>query len=164
MDESFMYYYGFNDTISVEETNPSFAVSEGILYSKDLTVMCGFPRNQDHITIPSTVKRIKYGAASFSKISELHIPEGVETIETLAFGYASVLTSIALPNSLKKIESMAFLNCNISQVFIPANTQLDTTFDTPFTGCPIESFSINPFINGNYSVYDGCIYTKDLST
>ena len=52
-------------------------------------------------------------------IKSVVIPEGVKTIEDLAFDYCENLTSVNIPASVTSIGKAAFRRCNISNITIP---------------------------------------------
>lgn len=51
--------------------------------------------------------------------TEYSVPEGVETIGSRAFIHLKQLTRIHLPQSLKRIERLAFLECGFKEITIP---------------------------------------------
>ena len=72
--------------ISVAESNPNYTSVDGVLYNKDITTIIQCPMGKTGtFTIPSTVRTVTRTSFSFSKLSEINIPEGVTTIEADAF-------------------------------------------------------------------------------
>ena len=73
--------------INVSSANPYFCSVDGVLFSKDLKKLIEYPYGKgDSYKIPSGVKII--GEAAFewrSKLSDISIPQSVNTIETGAF-------------------------------------------------------------------------------
>lgn len=59
--------------------------------------------------IPNSVKTIGTNAFYYTNITELSIPEGVETIEEHAFVYNDFLEKLELPNSLQSIDPNSFI-------------------------------------------------------
>ena len=74
-----------------------------------------FKDNQITTLKLSKVKTIKRWVFSGNKLTKVEIPE-VETIENSAFAWNNTLTSITLPNTLKKIEDDAFAETGITEI------------------------------------------------
>ena len=60
---------------------------------------------------------IPLGAFEGTAITSLTIPEGVTSIEKLAFGNARNLKTLVLPDSLNDIRGQAFNNTNVEEIF-----------------------------------------------
>ena len=75
----------------------------------------------ESIVIPSSVKRISYGAfKDCHKLTDIKFQEGLETIETIAFTNCRALKKLDFPESLRTINSLAFEGCrSISKISIP---------------------------------------------
>lgn len=99
--------------IEVDEANPYFASSDGVLYNKDLSELVAFPAGKaTQFTIPSTVTAIGGGAFSnCTPLTSVTIPESVTTIEDGAFTRCTGLTSVVIPNSVTEMGD-AFDNCS----------------------------------------------------
>ena len=121
------------------------------------------------IEIPSTVKKIGKSAFSCSsKLKSLTFYEGLEEIGDGAFNnnfytYNSTkdLTSVALPNSLKKLGIEAFLAMPLTSINIPAG--LEELGESAFAKTNIASITVDP-ANQYFMVDDkGVLYSKDGS-
>ncbi len=102
-----------NLIITADESNPNFAESDGILYSKDKTAVYYYPKNigSESFTLPEGVTTIKENAFyGVKKLSHFTAPEGLVCIETNAFNKCENLKDISLPDSLKYIGRYAFEN------------------------------------------------------
>ena len=77
--------------IDVDSANESFSSVDGILFSKDMTVLVKYPSGKT--------------ADSFT------VPETVTTILDLAFVHANNLKTITFPDGIDRIESGAFCGC-----------------------------------------------------
>lgn len=96
------------------------------LYEKD---GCVIERNSHKLVasngnIPEGVKEIAYCVFAGNKnITEIRIPEGVESIMGLAFDRSSV-TSVFLPDSVNEIDTAAFSSCfELKEIYIPASVE-----------------------------------------
>ena len=76
--------------ITVAEDNPYYTVSDGILYTKDMTELVCCPQSvTGELHLPATVKRIRPGAfCGNGNLTAVYLPEGVEGLENAAFGNA----------------------------------------------------------------------------
>ena len=73
------------------------------------------------VTIPGTVKTIENGALAELNITEINIPEGVETVGTWSFHLDNQLTKVYLPSTVTEILKCAFYECPaISEIHIRA--------------------------------------------
>ena len=103
---------------------------------------------------------------SCQALSEVVLPEGLETIESYAFFKCNAITEITLPQSLKRIGQGAFQYAHLTEVEIPAGVGLigDKEFAAEAFWCDglkeINVSEDNPF----YTDVDGVLYTKDKKT
>lgn len=81
----------------VDSGNPLFSSVDGILYSKDGTILYSAPGGVIDCSIPDGVKKIDWGAFRHtSKIANVYIPDSVTEINEYAFGNA--VDDITSPN------------------------------------------------------------------
>ncbi len=74
--------------IDVDKKNKYYKAKDGILFSKDMKVLCHFPCgcNISDYTIPDTVEHINEGAFSVCQnLQHINIPKSVEQIDHSAF-------------------------------------------------------------------------------
>ena len=75
------------------------------------------------VTIPNTVHTIENSALSYLNITEINIPEGVETVGKYSFDHNRKLTKVYLPSTVTKIQMCAFYACDaITEIHIKATT------------------------------------------
>jgi hypothetical protein len=170
--------------ITVDNDNPLFSSSDGVLFDKEKTRLIAYPagKTETAYAIPGSVKTIGERAFYRSYLISVNIPDGVKTIESEAFwscdnlssivipnsvtsigGYAfsncTSLETVSLPNSLRTIEHYAFCNCKITSVKIPnAVTSLS---GSAFARCPLFTSVSIDHDNPNYTTEDGILYSKD---
>ena len=120
--------------IDVDDNNPYFCSVDGVVYSKDRTILKTFPAGRGgDFTIPNGVTSISnfafyrcyqleninmyntvtsIGERSFSfcwNLRSVRFSDRLETIGALAFSHCDDLTKLRLPKSIKSIGTDAFL-------------------------------------------------------
>lgn len=131
-------------SITVEEGNSEFCSRDGVLYSKDMTVLLAYPigKQDTSFTIPDGVTRIEKSSFSHCKtLTSIAIPDSVTSIGRQAFLYCANLSSVSLPDGLTSIENWTFEGCRgLSAIVIPKSvTQIG---ESAFRGTGLTSVSI----------------------
>lgn len=95
--------------IKVDENNNVYSSVDGVLFSKDKTILIKFPVNKasKKYVVPNTVKEFREGFYQCKAIKEIILSEGVEQIGNGVFECSAL--AITLPNSVKKIGEYAFV-------------------------------------------------------
>lgn len=103
--------------IFVDENNPSFCDVDGVLYTKDLKRLICYPIDRDRYLRDQagyeqelTAEDAAYDEAYIRAVQTYRLPEQTETIGMLALNYAD-LVDVYIPQGLKTIETMAFFKC-----------------------------------------------------
>lgn len=99
-------------SITIDEENPVFSVSDGVLFNKDMSALVTYPAGKagDYI-IPNSVKDIEYGAfIGASDLTSVVIPDSVQTIKSRAFRGCTSLSELTIPGSVEVI-SDSFDSC-----------------------------------------------------
>jgi hypothetical protein len=73
-------------------------------------------------------------------ITEVQIPEGIETIPADAFYECSKLTHVVLPSTLKYLNATCFASTALKEIVLPDG--LDTIATWVFAKCPMEEVTI----------------------
>lgn len=137
-------------TIEVSSENANFCSKDGVLYSKDQTLIMKYPAaksdvsyaisdgvseigdeafaentNLTDVTIPSSVKSIgDYAFSWCSSLNNLSIPDGVSSIGDNAFYQCSSLLSVTLPEKMNHIGEGAFRSCSsLTSIVLPEGIQ-----------------------------------------
>jgi len=100
--------------IDVEEENPYYCDLDGVLYSKDMTVLYRAPIGKEYgeYTIPESVVEIGKGAFDeCAGLTSLIMSDNVTTMGTGVFADCKNLKSIRLSNSLTEIPAGTFFCC-----------------------------------------------------
>ena len=106
--------------IYVDPENQTFCDVDGILFTKDKTIIWQFPAGKaGTYLIPDTVKIIQWGAFSgCARLTDVTIPEGVSSINPQTFSDCSALKSVTIPYSVKSIGDYAFRGCsNLTDIY-----------------------------------------------
>ncbi len=123
--------------IEVDSANATFCSIDGILFSKDKTKLCSYPKAKANTTytIPNTVKELgNYSFESNKYLQNVTIPNSVTTLGYGVFYKAEALTSIVLPSSITKMEFSCFeMATSLKNVVI--NTQTSSIPHSCFKGC-----------------------------
>ncbi|MDY6380561.1 MAG: leucine-rich repeat domain-containing protein [Bacteroidales bacterium] len=137
--------------INVDERNPYFCSVDGVLFSKDMTLLKAYPENRPGNTyaIPTSVETIgemafygsnhlqsmvipenvrfihKGGFTGCHSLKRMTIKPGLLAIRDEAFFYCTGLETIELPETLCEIGGYAFLNCkSLVNVNIPSKIKI----------------------------------------
>lgn len=92
-EEDYGIFHEFENItyITVDAENDNYASIDGVLYSKDLSVLLCYPKCNTQI--------------------KFEIPDGVEEVYESAFMNSMFLKSVVLPNSLKFLRQRGFSHC-----------------------------------------------------
>ena len=106
----------------VSEQNKNYSSEDGILVSKDKTILVNYPNGKSTFSIPASIKVIGKEAFAGCDLREITIPENVDSIGPEAFSNCSNLKSVIFPENLKIIADRAFqYNYAIDSIVIPDN-------------------------------------------
>lgn len=96
-------------SFNITPESHKYNVVDGVLYSKDLSMLIRCPIAKTGCSIPDSVTSIEnnafYGCKALTSIT---IPDGVTLIDYCAFRKCSALTSINIPDSVMRIGADAF--------------------------------------------------------
>ena len=114
--------------IVVDDGNQNYMSIDGILYSKDGSLLHSCPGAKTSVDIPSSVTSI--GGSAFllcSGLTSVVIPPSVTSIGESAFANCSGLTIVVIPSSVTSISSGAFYDCsNLKEVYCMMETPVAT--------------------------------------
>ena len=114
------------------------------------------------ISFPSTLLQIGEWSFTYSDIKELKFNEGLLKIGDYAFDGCDLLTSIALPSTLKEIGRSAFTGCTqITEINIPKSLQ--EIGSDAFLGNTLSQITVDSE-NKYFSSLGGVLYNKDVTT
>ena len=151
--------------IQVASGNPTYSDVDGILFSRDGTVLYAYPggRDADAYTVPDGVTSI--GDRAFSACRGLRsvtIPDCVTSIGDYAFYWCWSLTDMVFPNSVTGIGDYTFCACsNLASITIPDS--VESIGGSAFAACEyLENIHVtndNPF----FSEQNGILFSRDAA-
>ena len=99
--------------ISVSEENLNYTSVDGVVFSKDNTVLCMFPAGRSgSYTVPAyTVRIANYAFAETTALTDVELNAGLTEISGYAFSQCTALNTPTLPASLITIGENAFEYC-----------------------------------------------------
>lgn len=156
-----VYYNYIKGTTNVEVTyRGSYSSSYKDEYIGDIII----PEKVTYGTTEYTVTAI--GSSAFSsckRVKSVVLPETIKEIGFSAFSMCDSLTSINLPESLETIDDHAFVYCNrLQSLHIPKS--VSSINRSIITHCDkLGNFTIDEN-NEHYTIADGVLFTKDMST
>ena len=158
----------YTEAFAVDADNPYFTVKDGVLFSKDMSVLIAYPSYKEGETyvIPESVKTISdyafsqcwnlkkivlsstlekignYAFVGANEVREFDLPETVKEIGEGAFNQCVSIKSIKIPEGVKKIRANTFEYCDaLEKVYLPDSVEIIE--DKAFICCPsIRSFEI----------------------
>ena len=99
--------------IDVEEGSASFCSVDGVLYSVDMTTLIAWPSGkQEQMNIADSVKHIVEKAFAGCEMTELDLPEGLESIGEQCFFLCENLETLHIPATVTSIGALPFYQCN----------------------------------------------------
>lgn len=127
MDRTSMWAFSTCEALTsiiVDNANPTYSSVDGVLYSKDQSLLIKCPDGKSgDFTVPSTVKTIgSYALNNCNRITSVVIPDGVTVIEDGAFSHCDRLVSVTIPVSVTSIGRSAFEYCgSLKDATIPSS-------------------------------------------
>lgn len=113
------------ENIFIESGNENYVDTNGVVYSKDKTIVVEYPagKNSTEYEVIDGVKKIGNGAFYGSwNLNTVYLPEGIESVGEYAFYDCKNVTSYSLPETLTAIERYAFSeNYSLNYISIPDN-------------------------------------------
>ncbi|MDE5994262.1 MAG: leucine-rich repeat domain-containing protein [Oscillospiraceae bacterium] len=172
--------------IKVDENNPFYKDIDGVLFTKDGTVLMDYPSKKEDTSyaVPDGVLVIDdYALAYCHNIKKLTLPDGLREIKEFAF-YNCFVNELVLPNTLRIIEKNAFYACSNLINIVLSNTLEEIGYEA-FSGTEIQQITIPASVmtldnyalegmqylkeiivdsdNENYASVDGVLFNKDLT-
>lgn len=153
--------------IKVSETNPYFTVSDGLLYTKDMSKLIGCPPALDMAELKISEKTEIINDYAFTgcyKLKDLVIPENIKQINNGTFVACINLESVELPKSIDAVYMDTFYLCE-SLKTIKFNSDISAIGAGAFSECSsLTEFDIPDsvkYIGTNAFEFSPCIEVID---
>lgn len=124
-------------SISIDASNSSYSVVDGVLFNKALTTLICYPagKTQSTYTIADSVTTIATSAfAGNAYLDTVTIPSSITTLNNAAFSSCTNLQNITIPSSVTSIGGSAFNSCT-SLVTIAIPNSVSTLALSTFENC-----------------------------
>ena len=147
MDNPF-YFCTSLENINVDERNKYLKEVDGVLYSKDGTILYSYPagKNNDSYTIPKEVKKICSGTfAGCKNLKEILVEEGNPYYESIdgaviekeknrlvAYPVGRELISYKVPDTVRYLSPNVFYDSNLEDIDC---SSVEEIYDEVFRGC-----------------------------
>lgn len=108
--------------LSISPDHPYFAMQDNVLFEKESRKLISFPYGSDSTsyTIPQGIREIGGRAFSYTKLSQVEIPDSVVDIGEGAFYCCMYLTQIKIPEGITSIRENTFSRCySMDLVIVP---------------------------------------------
>jgi len=154
------------ESITVSPDNPNYTSVDGVLYSKDMTILCKYPsaKTDKSFKVPDTVKTIADKAfenatflesIDFSNVSDLGesafygctglktvtLPDGIKELKGDLFNGCTSLDNVQIPDGVELISWGCFTDCSsLTSVTIPES--VTAIWDYAFSGCPFTEIKL----------------------
>lgn len=144
--------------IAVDANNQYYSSTNGVLFSKDKTVLIAFPcgKKITSYTVPDGVTTI--GERAFydcESLKNITLPDSLTTIGEHAFDDCYSLKSIIFPDGLTTIGHYAFSDCPLSRVSLPESVKFIGRYAFGWTD--ITKVYIPAGVEVlDYCAFDGC--------
>ncbi len=176
--------YGLTN-FTVDPLNPNYSDRNGVVFSKDQTVLVAYPCGRvggyevpegvrsvgksafeatfglTTLSLPESLTNIAMGAFLYcTGLANLTIPNGVTTIEHDAFAGCGEVASITLGTNLTSLGSSAFDACsNLTTIAVPSS--LTNIAPGAFGACPrLTNITVHT-LNPSYTDTGGVLFSKE---
>lgn len=109
------------NSLTIDPANPHFAAENNMIYSGGYHTLLQGGAARGYVTVNSATKKIGEYAFNGSRVSEVKLPAGLESIGEYAFMRCDDLTTIELPAGVTELGRGAFAYCrSMSSITLPS--------------------------------------------
>ena len=150
-------------TVTVPEENPYFTVSDGMVFSKDMTTLVGCPSaaEVDDPVLPAETGTVgDYAFAGCASLKTVTVPETVAHLCNGAFVGCTNLQAVSLPESITAVCSQMFYGCS-SLREVKLNGAVQKIGSSAFAECAaLKDFTVPDTVTAiGYDAFEnaGCV-------
>ena len=126
--ESFMVFAENLKEITLGEGNANFAMSNGMLLTKDMTELVLMPCIHDNYQIPESVTTLRGASASCLQTTSFVIPDGVKTLKQLVCAFSEMLETVVIGSGVENWGEGAFRFCeSIKSIYLRSENVVTPT-------------------------------------
>ena len=126
--ESFMILAENLKEITLGEGNANFAMSNGMLLTKDMTELVLMPCIHDNYQIPESVTTLRGASASCLQTTSFVIPDGVKTLKQLVCAFSEMLETVVIGSGVENWGEGAFRLCeSIKSIYLRSENVVTPT-------------------------------------
>ena len=126
--ESFMVFAENLKEITLGEGNANFAMSNGMLLTKDMTELVLMPCIHDNYQIPESVTTLRDASASSLQTTSFVIPDGVKTLKQLVCAFSEMLETVVIGSGVENWGEGAFRFCeSIKSIYLRSENVVTPT-------------------------------------
>lgn len=134
--------------VKISSNNPEYIIIDDIVYTKDMRkVVACFCHKKDDVIIESGVEEIGNGAFINCQITSIKIPDSVKKIGYDAFRNCTKLAIIETPGALSELNDYVFYNCGALET-VKINEGTKTIREKAFIGARIKKLFIPSSFEG----------------
>ena len=137
----------------ISSNNPEYTIIDDIVYTKDMRKVVSCFCHKDDAIIESGVEEIENGAFSDCQITSVKIPDSVKKIGDGAFRNCAKLTNIETPGALSELNDGVFYNCGVLET-VKINEGTKKICRTAFEGTSMKKL----FIPASFEGFDKYSY------
>ncbi len=148
------------EELSIERKRELLNITDFLI---DETTLVKYIGDGERAEVPDFITSIGANAFSNTSVTEVVLPEGLNSISSAAFAWCEKLTKINLPSSLKMIDEVAFANCSsLTELVLPEG--LEFIGAGAFHACSALEKVILPSTLTTLSrrVFDFCVSLKEI--
>ena len=126
--ESFMILAENLKEITLGEGNANFAMSNGMLLTKDMTELVLMPCIHDNYQIPESVTTLRGASASCLQTTSFVIPDGVKTLKQLVCAFSEMLETVVIGSGVENWGEGSFRLCeSIKSIYLRSENVVTPT-------------------------------------
>ena len=126
--ESFMILAENLKEITLGEGNANFAMSNGMLLTKDMTELVLMPCIHDNYQIPESVTTLRGASASYLQTTSFVIPDGVKTLKKMVCAFSEMLETVVIGSGVENWGEGAFCLCeSIKSIYLRSENVVTPT-------------------------------------